>query len=85
MASVRSTSQYNLGLHSELHARFLGQEPCDAVHTSEKRTAARYNGNAVTLTAIVTVANTYFQILKRRGINLRVARRNKAPPNVFWL
>ena len=41
------------------------------------RRAARYNREVVTLTAIVTVANTYFQILAAQD-ELRVARRNLA-------
>ncbi len=43
----------------------------------ESATVARYNREVVTLTTIVTVANTYFQVLAAQD-QLNVARRNLA-------
>ena len=63
--------------HRELHGRFLGQEPRHASCRRRNRDASRYNREVVTLTTIVTVANTYFQVLAAQD-ELRVARRNLA-------
>ena len=60
---VPPVSQYGLGLTASYMVDFWGKNRA-ALHASEENaTVARYNREVVTLTAIVTVANTYFQIL----------------------
>jgi NodT family efflux transporter outer membrane factor (OMF) lipoprotein len=72
-----TSSQYNLGLSASYMIDFWGKNRA-ALHAAEETaTASRYNREIVTLTAIVTVANTYFQILAAQD-ELRVARRNLA-------
>jgi NodT family efflux transporter outer membrane factor (OMF) lipoprotein len=56
---------------------FWGKNRATLFAAQETATAARYNREVVTLTAIVTVANTYFQVLAAQD-QLRVARRNLA-------
>jgi NodT family efflux transporter outer membrane factor (OMF) lipoprotein len=56
---------------------FWGKNRATLYAAEESATAARYNREVVTLTAIVTVANTYFQVLAAQD-ELRVARRNLA-------
>jgi NodT family efflux transporter outer membrane factor (OMF) lipoprotein len=70
-------SQYNLGLTASYMIDFWGKNRATLYAAEENATAARYNREVVTLTAIVTVANTYFQILAAQD-QLRVARRNLA-------
>ncbi len=70
-------SQYNLGLTASYLIDFWGKNRATLYAAEENATAARYNREVVTLTAIVTVANTYFQILAAQD-QLRVARRNLA-------
>ncbi len=72
-----TTSQYNLGLTASYMLDFWGKNRATLYSSEESATAARYNRDVVTLTAIVTVANTYFQILAAQD-QLRVARRNLA-------
>lgn len=70
-------SQYTLGLTASYMIDFWGKNRA-ALHAAEETaTAQRYNREVVTLTAIVTVANTYFQILAAQD-ELRIARRNLA-------
>jgi outer membrane protein, multidrug efflux system len=56
---------------------FWGKNRATLHAAEETATASRYNREVVTLTAVVTVANTYFQILAAQD-QLRVARRNLA-------
>jgi multidrug efflux system outer membrane protein len=78
-ASTGSTtfSQYNLGLTASYIVDFWGKNRATLYAAEENATVARYNREVVTLTTIVTVANTYFQILAAQD-QLRVARRNLA-------
>jgi multidrug efflux system outer membrane protein len=73
----RTSSQYSLGLTASYMIDFWGKNRATLYAAEESATAARYNREVVTLTAIVTVANTYFQILAAQD-ELRVARRNLA-------
>src|SRR5487761_2154762 len=70
-------SQYNLGLTASYMIDFWGKNRATLYAAEENATAARYNREVVTLTSIVTVANTYFQVLAAQD-ELRVARRNLA-------
>ena len=72
-----SGSQYSLGLTASYMIDFWGKNRATLYTAEENATAARYNREVVTLTSIVTVANTYFQILAAQD-ELRVARRNLA-------
>jgi NodT family efflux transporter outer membrane factor (OMF) lipoprotein len=56
---------------------FWGKNRATLYAAEESATAARYNREVVTLSTIVTVANTYFQVLAAQD-ELRVARRNLA-------
>jgi outer membrane protein, multidrug efflux system len=73
----RTFSQYSLGLTASYMIDFWGKNRATLFAAEENATAARYNREVVTLTSIVTVANTYFQILAAQD-QLRVARRNLA-------
>jgi outer membrane protein, multidrug efflux system len=73
----RTSSQYSLGLTASYMIDFWGKNRATLYAAEENATAVRYNREIVTLTAIVTVANTYFQILAAQD-ELRVARRNLA-------
>src|ERR1700735_5682647 len=70
-------SQYSLGLTASYIVDFWGKNRATLHAAEESATASRYNREVVTLTAIVTVANTYFQVLAAQD-ELRVARRNLA-------
>jgi NodT family efflux transporter outer membrane factor (OMF) lipoprotein len=70
-------SQYNLGLTASYMVDFWGKNRATLHAAEETATASRYNREVVTLTTIVTVANTYFQVLAAQD-ELRVARRNLA-------
>jgi outer membrane protein, multidrug efflux system len=70
-------SQYSLGLTASYMIDFWGKNRATLFAAQETATASRYNRDVVTLTTIVTVANTYFQILAAQD-ELRVARRNLA-------
>src|ERR1700690_4072440 len=70
-------SQYSLGLTASYMIDFWGKNRATLYAAEENATSARYNREVVTLTTIVTVANTYFQILAAQD-ELRVARRNLA-------
>ena len=56
---------------------FWGKNRATLYAAEENATVARYNREVVTLSTIVTVANTYFQVLASQD-QLRVARRNLA-------
>ncbi len=70
-------SQYNVGLTASYMIDFWGKNRATLYAAEESATAARYNREVVTLSTIVTVANTYFQVLAAQD-ELRVARRNLA-------
>jgi NodT family efflux transporter outer membrane factor (OMF) lipoprotein len=70
-------SQYNLGLTASYMVDFWGKNRATLYAAEESATVARYNREVVTLSTIVTVANTYFQVLAAQD-ELRVARRNLA-------
>jgi outer membrane protein, multidrug efflux system len=74
---VNPVSQYNLGLTASYMVDFWGKNRATLYAAEENATVARYNREVVTLSTIVTVANTYFQILAAQD-QLRVARRNLA-------
>jgi multidrug efflux system outer membrane protein len=69
--------QYNLGLTASYMVDFWGKNRATLYAAEESATVARYNREVVTLSTIVTVANTYFQVLAAQD-ELRVARRNLA-------
>jgi outer membrane protein, multidrug efflux system len=73
----RTSSLFNLGLNASYMVDFWGKNRALLYAAEENATASRYNREVVTLTAIVTVANTYFQILAAQD-ELRIARRNLA-------
>ncbi len=73
----RSFSQYSLGLNASYMLDFWGKNRATLHAAEETATAQRYNREVVTLSAIVSVANTYFQILAAQD-ELRIARRNLA-------
>jgi NodT family efflux transporter outer membrane factor (OMF) lipoprotein len=70
-------SQYSASLTASYMIDFWGKNRAALYAAEESATVARYNREVVTLTAIVTVANTYFQILAAQD-QLRVARNNVA-------
>src|SRR5580693_2830823 len=70
-------SQYSLGLTASYIVDFWGKNRATLHAAEESATSARYNREVVTLSTIVTVANTYFQVLATQD-ELRVARRNLA-------
>lgn len=70
-------SQYSLGLSASYMIDFWGKNRATLHAAEETATASRYNREVVTLTTVVTVANTYFQVLAAQD-ELRVARRNLA-------
>jgi multidrug efflux system outer membrane protein len=72
-----TSSQYNLGLTASYMIDFWGKNRATLHAAEETATAQRYNREVVTLTTIVTVANTYFQVLAAQD-ELIVARRNLA-------
>ncbi len=69
--------QYNLNLTASYMVDFWGKNLATFHAAEENAVVARYNRDVVTLTTIVTVANTYFQVLAAQD-ELRVARRNLA-------
>src|ERR1700722_242878 len=70
-------NSFNFGLTATYMLDFWGKNRATLYAAEESATVARYNREVVTLTAIVTVANTYFQVLAAQD-ELRVARRNLA-------
>src|ERR1700727_3925029 len=76
-AGPTTFSQYNLGLTASYMVDFWGKNRATLYAAEESASVARYNREVVTLTTIVTVANTYFQVLAAQD-ELRVARRNLA-------
>ena len=70
-------SQYNTGLTASYMLDFWGKNRATLYAAEENATVARYNREVVTLSTIVTVANTYFEVLAAQD-ELRVAQRNLA-------
>ncbi|MFH0295682.1 efflux transporter outer membrane subunit [Bradyrhizobium sp. 31Argb] len=70
-------SQFSTSLTASYMLDFWGKNQAALLAAEESATASRYNREVVTLTAIVTVANTYFQILAAQD-ELRVTRQNLA-------
>jgi outer membrane protein, multidrug efflux system len=70
-------SQFSLGLTASYMVDFWGKNRATLYAAEENATVARYNREVVTLTTIVSVANTYFAILAAQD-QLRVAHRNVA-------
>src|SRR6201996_9828779 len=70
-------SQYNVGLTASYMIDFWGKNRATLFAAEENATVARYNREVVTLSTIVTVANTYFQVLAAQD-ELKVARRTLA-------
>src|SRR6201999_1829120 len=70
-------SNYNLGLTASYMVDVWGKNRATLNAFEESATASRYNREVVTLTTLVTVANTYFQVLAAQD-ELRVARTNLA-------
>ena len=66
---------FQTGLTASYMLDFWGKNRATLYAAEESATASRYNREVVTLTAIVTVANTYFQVLAAQD-QLRVTRRN---------
>jgi multidrug efflux system outer membrane protein len=70
-------SQFSAGLTASYLIDFWGKNRATLYAAEESATVARYNREVVTLTTVVTVANTYFQILAAQD-EIRVTRRNLA-------
>lgn len=70
-------STYSIGLTASYILDFWGKNRATLAAAEENATVARYNREVVTLTTIVTVANTYFQVLAAQD-ELRITRRNLA-------
>jgi len=77
IGSSTTFSQFSLGLTASYMVDFWGKNRATLYAAEESATVARYNREVVTLTTIVTVANTYFQVLAAQD-QLRVARRDLA-------
>jgi multidrug efflux system outer membrane protein len=76
-AGPNTFSQYSLGLTASYMVDFWGKNRATLYAAEESASVARYNREVVTLTTIVTVANTYFQVLAAQD-QLRVAHRDLA-------
>jgi outer membrane protein, multidrug efflux system len=68
-------NSFGFGLTASYMLDFWGKNRATLYAAEENATVARYNREVVTLTTIVTVANTYFQVLAAQD-ELRVAHRN---------
>jgi outer membrane protein, multidrug efflux system len=74
---IPATPQFNLGLTASYMVDFWGKNRATLYAAEENATVSRYNREVVTLTTIVTVANTYFAVLAAQD-ELRVAHSNLA-------
>jgi outer membrane protein, multidrug efflux system len=74
---ISATPQFNLGLTASYMVDFWGKNRATLYAAEENATVSRYNREVVTLTTIVTVANTYFAVLAAQD-ELRVAHSNLA-------
>jgi len=70
-------SLYNLGLSASYMLDFWGKNRATLYAAERNALASRFNREVVTLSTIVSVANTYFQILAAQD-QLKVARDNLA-------
>lgn len=70
-------SQYNVNLTATYMLDVWGKNRATLYAAEETAIASRYNREVVTLTTIVTIANTYFQILAAQD-QIRVTRQNLA-------
>jgi NodT family efflux transporter outer membrane factor (OMF) lipoprotein len=70
-------SQFSTSLTASYMLDVWGKNRAALYAAEESATVSRYNREVVTLTAIITVANTYFQILAAQD-QLRVTRENLA-------
>ncbi len=70
-------NQFNLSLTASYMIDFWGKNRATLYAAEENASVARYNREVVILTTIVTVANTYFQILAAQD-QIQVARRDLA-------
>jgi outer membrane protein, multidrug efflux system len=70
-------SIYSTGLTASYILDFWGKNRATLAASEQSATVSRYNREVVTLTTIVTVANTYFQVLAAQD-ELRVIRQNLA-------
>jgi outer membrane protein, multidrug efflux system len=70
-------NSFQVGLTASYVLDFWGKNRAALYAAEESATVSRYNREVVTLTAIVTVANTYFQVLAAQD-QLRVTRENLA-------
>jgi NodT family efflux transporter outer membrane factor (OMF) lipoprotein len=68
-------NQFSTSLTASYMLDFWGKNRAALYAAEENATVSRYNREVVTLTTIVTVANTYFQVLAAQD-QLRVTRRN---------
>jgi multidrug efflux system outer membrane protein len=76
-SSSSTFSQYNLNLTASYMIDFWGKNRATLYAAEESAAVSRYNEEVVSLTTIVTVANTYFQVLTAQD-RLRIAHRNLA-------
>jgi NodT family efflux transporter outer membrane factor (OMF) lipoprotein len=70
-------SLFNTSLTASYMLDFWGKNRAALYAAEENATASRYNREVVTLTTLVTVANTYFQVMTAQD-QLRVTRQNLA-------
>jgi NodT family efflux transporter outer membrane factor (OMF) lipoprotein len=68
-------NQFSTSLTASYMVDFWGKNRATLYAAEENATVARYNREVVTLSTIVTVANTYFQVLAAQD-QLRVTRQN---------
>lgn len=68
-------NQFSASLTASYMVDFWGKNRAVLYAAEENATVARYNREVVTLTTIVTVANTYFQVLAAQD-EIRVTRQN---------
>src|ERR1700751_191757 len=68
---------FQTGLTASYMVDFWGKNRATLYAAEENATVARYNREVVTLSTIVTVANTYFQVLAAQD-QIRVTRENLA-------
>jgi NodT family efflux transporter outer membrane factor (OMF) lipoprotein len=68
-------NQFSTSLTASYMVDFWGKNRATLYAAEENATGARYNREVVTLSTIVTVANTYFQVLAAQD-QLRVTRQN---------
>ena len=66
---------FQTGLTASYIVDFWGKNRATLYSAEENATASRYNREVVTLTTMVTVANTYFQVLAAQD-EIRVTKRN---------